>query len=206
VNVVNSLLRSFDGLQVEASVFDLDGRRTFTRHAAVSIGPDSAVRCFAVPATEGTYFLRLQLTDAGGAVRSVNWYWLSSHGDALNWRRSTWYTTPQSAYADYTAFQTLGKTTLSVVHAEAVETDSARHYLRVTNTGHTVAFQVHLRVLNGHDGDDILPVIFSDNYIELAPGETREIRCSYAVKDEKAAPHFVVTAWNVSGETALDNP
>ena len=76
--------------------------------------------------------------------------------------------------------------------------DSALHTVIIINTGKTVAFQVHLRVLKGRSGEDILPIIFSDNYIELAPGETRIISCSYANKDAKgAAPFFVTSAWNL---------
>ncbi|HEX3385083.1 MAG TPA: hypothetical protein VHS53_07850, partial [Mucilaginibacter sp.] len=58
--------------------------------------------------------------------------------------------------------------------------------------------QVHIRALKGKGGDDILPVIFSDNYIELAPGEKRVIKCSYATKDANgAAPYFQTSAWNL---------
>jgi exo-1,4-beta-D-glucosaminidase len=57
---------------------------------------------------------------------------------------------------------------------------------------------VHLRALKGKDGDDVLPVIFSDNYFSLAPGETRVINCSYANKDANGAtPYFVTSAWNI---------
>jgi len=67
-----------------------------------------------------------------------------------------------------------------------------------TNTGKIVAFQLHLRALKGKTGDDILPVIFSDNYFELAPGETRTIHCTYADRDaEGAQPFFLVSAWNI---------
>jgi hypothetical protein len=37
--------------------------------------------------------------------------------------------------------------------------------------------------LKEKNSDDILPVIFSDNYISLAPGESRTIECSYENKD-----------------------
>ena len=55
--------------------------------------------------------------------------------------------------------------------------------ITVTNTGKAVAFFVHIRALHSKGGDDILPVIFDDNYLLLAPGESRIIRCSYANKD-----------------------
>ncbi|HXB32594.1 MAG TPA: glycoside hydrolase family 2 protein, partial [Puia sp.] len=75
--------------------------------------------------------------------------------------------------------------------------DSTVHEVTLTNTGHVVAFQVHLRALKGKAGDDILPVIFSDNYLELAPGETRVIACKYADEDAGGArAFFLVSAWN----------
>jgi exo-1,4-beta-D-glucosaminidase len=76
--------------------------------------------------------------------------------------------------------------------------DSAHYELRVVNTGKAVAFFVHLRALKGKDGGDILPLIVSDNYILLAPGETRSIRCSYRDKDAGGGmPYFLLSAWNL---------
>ncbi len=145
-----------------------------------------------------TYFLRLQLNDANGDVKSINWYWLSKKGDVLDWVKSKWYMTPQTEYADFSALQNIGKTSLKIVYTTGKKYDSTVHNIIITNTGKTVAFQVHLRALKGRSGDDILPVMFSDNYIELAPGETRSISCSYADKDAKGAePFFVTSAWNL---------
>ena len=46
--------------------------------------------------------------------------------------------------------------------------------------------------------DDILPVIFSDNYISLAPGESRTIECSYENKDaENTTPYILISGWNI---------
>jgi exo-1,4-beta-D-glucosaminidase len=134
-------------------------------------------------------------------VKDINWYWLSTKDDVLNWKKSKWFMTPETAYADYSALQTLDKTTLRVSTSAGgfARADSAGHDITITNTGKVVAFQVHLRALKGRDGDDILPVLFSDNYLELAPGESRTIRCSYANRDtDGAKPWFTVTAWNAS--------
>lgn len=201
VYITNSLLRRFAGLRAEATVYGLDGSRAFSKAITADVEPDSIYSCFSLPGLSGlpaTCFLRLQLTDAAGVVKSINWYWLSRQGDVLDWRRSNWYTTPESSYADYTALQTLGRTRLRVVKTGGPATgDSLSYIITVTNTGGTVAFQVHLRALKGKAGDDILPVIWSDNYLELAPGEKRVIRCRYASRDaEGATPSFVVTAWN----------
>ncbi len=204
VDVTNSLQERFTGLMVEAAVYDLDGRRKWSWKMAVEVGADSVWRGLKVPEINGlssTYFLRLQLTDAGGVVRSINWYWLSAKGDVLDWSKSKWFVTPETGYADYSALETLGKTAVKMmVGIGTKKADSSVHEVTITNTGKTVAFQVHLRALKGKTGDDILPVIFSDNYLEMAPGESRVIWCKYADKDAGGArPYFVVSAWNSDG-------
>jgi exo-1,4-beta-D-glucosaminidase len=44
-------------------------------------------------------------------------------------------------------------------------------------------------------GDEILPVFWEDNYFELLPGETREIRVTFP--PVTAQPRIEVEAWNV---------
>jgi exo-1,4-beta-D-glucosaminidase len=66
-----------------------------------------------------------------------------------------------------------------------------------------VAFFVHLRALKEKDGDDILPVIFADNYLLLAPGETRTIDCSYENRYAgNGTPYISVSGWNVDTENS----
>ena len=45
----------------------------------------------------------------------------------------------------------------------------------IENPGKSLAFFVHLKV-NQADGEEILPVIWEDNYFSLLPGEKRELR------------------------------
>jgi exo-1,4-beta-D-glucosaminidase len=234
IAITNSLQQRFTGLKAEAAIYNLDGTLKFSKQITANVEPDSSTQCFTLPASDGlsaTYFVRLQLTDASGSVKSINWYWLAQKGDALNWNKSTWYMTPQSDYADYSALKGLAKTAVNLsvtghetapgrptarpkttrgktAHpkaaaaksgaAKAESTDSTTHEITLTNTGKTVAFQLHLRALKGRTGDDILPVIFSDNYIELAPGETRTLRVTYAAKyAEGATPYFLLAGWNL---------
>jgi len=200
VDIVNSYLKEFTGLEVKATVYDIDGTVKYDKTAPASIGADASKAVFALPVIaeiSPTYFVRLQLTDKAGKVESINWYWLSKTAEVLNWKKSNWYTTPESVYADYTALQGIPKTTIKLSHTEKARTDSTTHTVTITNTGKTVAFFVHLRALKGKTGDDILPVIFSDNYVSLAPGETRVLTCTYKNKDAQASPYFLTSAWNL---------
>ncbi|HVV55386.1 MAG TPA: glycoside hydrolase family 2 protein [Mucilaginibacter sp.] len=201
VDLVNSLLKKFSGLKAEATIYDLDGSQKYNHSATVDVDADGTAKCFTLPSADSmpeTYLLRLQLADDHGNVKDINWYWLSNKPDVLNWKHSKWYMTPETSYTDYKPLLSMEKTPLKVSCYTDKAADSTYHAVTITNTGKTVAFQVHLRVLKGKDGDDILPVIFSDNYIELAPGESRVIKCSYADKDAgNVTPYFKVSAWNL---------
>ena len=201
VDITNSLLEKFTGLKAEATIYNLDGSKKYTKKIITDIAADGIKECFALPAIHGlsdTYFLRLQLNDIKGNLKSINCYWLSKKPDVLNWKKSKWYMTPETSYTDFSALQNMGKTALKLSYHTEKSADSTLNTVTITNTGKTVAFQVHLRALKGKDGDDILPLIFSDNYLQLAPGESRVIHCIYANKDAKGAElYFLISAWNL---------
>ena len=45
--------------------------------------------------------------------------------------------------------------------------------LTIENKGDGVAFMIHPRVTRGKGGEDVTPIIWSDNYFSLLPGESR---------------------------------
>ena len=47
--------------------------------------------------------------------------------------------------------------------------------MHVQNTGAALAFQVHLKLIDGGSGAEFLPMYWQDNYFELLPGESRDI-------------------------------
>jgi len=210
VSLINSRLETAGDLTVSAAIYNLAGKKVYSKEVKSQVPADGTQEVFSLPQTienlSDTYLLRLELTDATGESVSINWYWLSRKKDVLNWSKSNWWMTPQSAYADYTALQHLGKTTLSIKKSHQTVSseggDSVRHVIELTNTGKTVAFQVRVRATEKANGDaagkDILPAIYNDNYIQLAPGESRTITCTYAVEDatsDKAT--MEVTGWNL---------
>jgi exo-1,4-beta-D-glucosaminidase len=204
VNIINSLLPNFKGLKVKADIYNLDGTKKFTKTLTTEVGGDGTKACFSIPAINGlssTYFLRLELKDSEGKIQSINWYWLSGKSDELNWKKSTWYYTPESSFADFSTLQTMPATTVDVHHTTSKAENSTTHKITVTNTGKSVAFFVHIRVLKEKGGDDILPVIFEDNYLLLAPGETRTIDCSYENRYAgDNTPYVLVSGWNLDTE------
>ena len=211
VAIINSLLEKFSGLTVKADVYDLDGIVKYSTTIKADVDEDSIKKCFVIPqiaGLSGVYFLRLSLKDSKQKIRSINWYWLSQKQDELEWEKSEWYYTPQSNFADFTSLKDLPATTLGVNYSTGKKENKTTHTINLINTGKTVAFFVHVRVLKEKNAVDILPVIFSDNYISLAPGESRTIECSYENRDAgNSTPYILTTAWNlnVAGSNAGKN-
>ena len=71
----------------------------------------------------------------------------------------------------------------------------------VSNPGKAVAFAVHLKVKNGTAGDEILPVLWQDNYFALLPGEGRQVTATYP-SAARATPVVEVDGWNVRSKLA----
>ena len=67
----------------------------------------------------------------------------------------------------------------------------------VTNGGKSIAFAVHVKVKKGAEGDEVLPVLWEDNYFSLLPGESRQVTAAYNVRDlGRARPVMEVESWN----------
>jgi exo-1,4-beta-D-glucosaminidase len=203
VVVVNSTLQAHTGLKATARILDLASKELLAKTAPVDVGPDGSVKAVALPEPAGltpTYFLALQLDDAAGRTVSRNVYWLSTKPDVLAWDKSEWYYTPLSEYADLTGLQQLPRA--EVVGRARFESGRAR--VTLENPSKALAFLVHLAVRKGPGGEEVLPVLWDDNYVTLLPGERRELEAVYAAKDlAGATPVVTVDGWNV-GDKTLD--
>ena len=68
----------------------------------------------------------------------------------------------------------------------------------IENPSKSVAFFVRLKVDKGKGGEEVLPVVWQDNYVTLLPGEKREINAVYRSADLGSAKAEVeVKGWNV---------
>jgi len=61
-----------------------------------------------------------------------------------------------------------------------------------------LAFFVRLKVNKRVDGEEVLPVLWQDNYFPLLPGEKRQITATYRTTDlGRSTPVVEVSGWNV---------
>ncbi|MGC1484257.1 MAG: sugar-binding domain-containing protein [Candidatus Acidiferrum sp.] len=202
VAVVNSTYEALKGMKVSAKIYNIDAKQKASRDATLDLAADSSTRAFDLPKADGlsrTYFLRLQLNDAGGKLLSENFYWLSTKADTLAWakRKDTVYT-PQAEFGDLTGLNALPEADVKVEREFSTEGKTGTVRATVTNRGNGIAFMVHLRVVAGQGETDVTPIFWGDNYFSLLPGESRVVRGTYATSDLNGAePVLIAEGWNV---------
>ena len=190
-----------NGLKLAARVFNVDGTQKFSRDTSLGAAADSTAKVFELPQIEGlspAYFLDLRVTDSSGKLVGSNFYWLSTKPETIDWSKSSWYVTPTASYADYTSLAQLPKVKLNVSsRTEKLGNDSVTR-VTIENPGKTLAFFVRLKLDKGKNGEEILPVVWQDNYVSLLPGEKREITATYRASDLGTAKAEVeVSGWNL---------
>jgi len=66
------------------------------------------------------------------------------------------------------------------------------------NPGTRIALMAHVQLRRKGDGERVLPVYYSDNYVSLVPNESRTITIEAATADHKGEAALVlVDGWNV---------
>ncbi len=185
VCLVNQTLFDLKDLNVSAEQFDIHGKLLSTDQYKVSTAANKVAVLHKIKTpdpNEAVYFLRLKLTNKENQLEDENFYWLSKPGKS------------------YEKLNELKQTTLeSELKTNAKEEKS----VVIHNPGKETAFFVRLKVLNGKGGELALPVFFTDNYLTLLPGESREIGIDIShLQDIKPTSlWFETEGWNVKSNS-----
>ncbi|HTS06006.1 MAG TPA: glycosyl hydrolase family 2, partial [Candidatus Eisenbacteria bacterium] len=168
--VVSSQYTEAKGLKLITKIYNLDASEKFSQENTLDAGADSTAKIFTLPDVSGlsnTYFLVLRLEDSTGKQVGSNLYWLSTKPEVIDWAKSTWWMTPTAQFADFTAISQMPKVKLKVTeHTERKSEESITH-VTIENPSKNLAFFIRLKVDKGSKGEEILPVIWEDNYISL---------------------------------------
>jgi exo-1,4-beta-D-glucosaminidase len=199
--VVSSQYEDAKGLKLTTKIYNLDATEKFTQENSLDSAADSTAKIFTLPDVSGlspTYFVVLKLQDSTGKVVGSNFYWLSTKPETLDWAKSNWWMTPTASFADFTAISQLPKVKLKVAERTERKGEDEITHVTIENPSKSLAFFVRLKVDKGAKGEEILPVVWQDNYISLLPGEKREISATYRASELGPAKAAVeVSGWNV---------
>jgi exo-1,4-beta-D-glucosaminidase len=182
IRVVNNDYVPSTMLRVKATVLEFSLTKRFEKEAVVDVAADSSVSAFTIPETKDlstTYFIRLELKDQRDESVSENFYWLSTKPDVIDWERDANYAPPTSQYSDLTA---LGHLPMVALERTAKSRPQGAQ-ISLKNKSKTLAFIVHLRILKGNGGDDVLPILWDDNYVSILPGEQRQFTATFRASD-----------------------
>ncbi|PYH36886.1 putative glycosyl hydrolase [Aspergillus neoniger CBS 115656] len=171
VYVVNHGVKRGEGLVVVVDVVGLDGKRLYHEEVkGVVMGPTMSKKVTSiipwVGGWDGVVFLRLLLKESGGKVLSRNVYTLPAQLDVLDWDESTWYTTPVSDYANFSALR--GLPTVEVGVSGKVG-GGGRVSVTLENRDKVPAWFVRISMVDEAGGE--VDVWWEDNYVSVLGGE-----------------------------------
>ncbi len=177
VEIVNRSAGHQEGT-VKASIINLNGETVWEQVQGYVCDEDMTLDMMQIEVPEdiaGAYFLRLTLMDGKGAIKSMN--------DYVN-------TTIEN---DRTSLHDLRQTQVTAA--------ANGNSITITNNGNVPAVMLRLN-LKGDDGEQILPVIYSDNYLHLMPGESRTIDIEWKNEDARGCKPIVeINGTNVTKMT-----
>lgn len=178
VAVVNTTTESHSGLGVSAKVYSLDNKLLFQHEEKKDVSSDATTQAFKLDLaplfSHGVILVKLELRDAGGQLLSDNLYWLAASS------------------AGYRQLNQLVAATVSVSPGSSPGT------IRLENSGNVPALEIKLTLLDPTTGLRILPVYYSDNYVSLLPGESKEISLEMSSYSGRGSPNLSIRGWNLS--------
>jgi hypothetical protein len=183
VEVVSWFTCQAEGLTAYAEVLDIQGQCVWSKSSLVTIGADQTVRCFPIECPSDisdVYFIRLKLKDSEGRAVSENIYW-----------------------------QGREKGNLKALHEVAEASVKGRIERRTTgceefisvdlvNNGDSPAMMLRLKVKDSETGDLVLPVVYSDNYFFLMPGESKTVEISVRKEDLRGKTELYIEGFNLN--------
>ena len=176
IEMVNHSAGNQTKINATATIFDLNGKRVSQKKTLVNSADDSTQTWLKLSelmprVTTDVYFLRLQLSDKNG-ILSENLYIMGRKEN------------------DYRALSSLPKPMLH----QQVKISGEQAEVILKNTGKTPAVFLRLN-LKGEDNEQILPVVYSDNYLTLMPGEQRTVTITWKRQDARGQqPRIEITS------------
>jgi len=184
VQVINHQPQTFVGY-AKNTLYNLDGSVASEEEFKVSAAPTSLTKVENItwPSTlSPVHFVKVELLNTDKELVSDNFYWRGSEPNPN----------------DLTVLETMPKVKLS---AKAnIRNSNGKVFIDVTlkNPTKSMALMTHLQLHRAESNERVLPVLYSDNYISLAPKEEKKITIEAFQNDLKGEkPIVLIDGWNV---------
>lgn len=159
VKVINASASNLDNVTVTAIRYNVMGQEIARQSASLSCPTEDMREAFVLNTKDaGLQFIRLLLVTKKGKLVADNFYWTNGR--------------------EPLCYEALASLPTSKLEVSNIERKGNKLSFTLTNKGKGVAFANRLRLVNKQSGERVLPVLWSDNYLTLMPGE----QCPVAVE------------------------
>jgi exo-1,4-beta-D-glucosaminidase len=188
VFVVNQTPTALSGLQASVAFIDLEGKvRSTNKTDRVEVPANSSVTAFELPRSESlpsVFFVRCQLRDRNGRILAENVYWDSTAQDVLvPPDKENAFDSSQIAWADLTPLNAMKPATVAATGQFSESDGWITANVMLRNQSSVPAFFLRAEITNSGDGDEILPVTWSENYVTLFGGESMMLEARFRTAD-----------------------
>ncbi len=179
VSVVNDYYRPFQNYRITADVYNLYSKKVFSKEAMIDIPEDGVVNdVFVIDFPSditSVHFIKLGLFDEKGRQVGSNFYWRSnSKYEGKN-------TLTGPATAGFQELNQLKPAQVQVKYKTHLQEDWHVISLHLLNKGNSLAFFTQIQWLD-KAGKPVRPSFYTDNFINLLPGEDKQIEIETDVK------------------------
>jgi len=206
---VNDRLEDAMNYKLKVKIYDVQSNLKYEKEMKVDLKANSAQKVLPLDKGKipGVYFIDTRLYDDGGEEVDRNFYWISPKKDILNYddpNTAPWVHTASKQYADFTEINTMPLVEVKASMTETKENDRTRFEVILENKSPKIAFFIHPSIVDEQSGETLLPVLWSDNYVSLLPGEKRNLTA--VITREALAghtPRLRVTGYNMKEGTGM---
>ncbi len=166
IQLVNLYVADCKTLTATAEILDMYGKRVWRSAMRVLPAADTTTNLFCLPKdhiTTDVCFLRLTLADNHGKKVSENMYVVGKEENN---------------------YQALRRLPQAQIRQSVQRVGANAMIVTVNNSSKVPALMVRLNLV-ASDGEQILPVHYSDNYFHLMPGEKRKVYVSWKPEDTR---------------------
>jgi hypothetical protein len=183
VAAVNTTTDPLTGFLIAANVYSLDNKLLLHREEKSNPAADAVTDGFKLELAplflaNEVVLVKLELRNSSGRPVSENLYWLGAESSS------------------YRPLNRLPAASLSLTATSTRDGEQVRVRALLRNSGGVVALANKLTLVNLADGSRILPAYYSDNYVSLLPGESREIEIEYPAKLGNGGARLAIRGWN----------
>ena len=178
IDILNIRTQQINNAKLNAVLYDAEMNIRWKTDSVLNLLPNTATATpIKVPVDNKLCFLKLKLSDSQNLVLSENFYWLSAEND-------------------YRKLDELAEPQLNIQSRKSESPDNTSYSLTIENTGKVPAIQIQFKIQGEKSGVELLPTFWTQNFVNLLPGEKITINAVLKNRDITEKPVLAYKAYN----------